>query len=206
MMDAADVGHDAQGEDGQLLHRAAREQVQDPEHAAATSARRRLRMTSGLIAGCRRRAHPSGRPIEHPEREEDPALELRDPSDVLDPTDHGVTISTLPPAASTLAFAPDDLAAVDLHRQVLRRIALAKQLHRACAAPRIRPFATSAALSDRGAFAERGERRQIHRCSTGFFSEAILEAALGQTPLSWASGRLRRRGASRGRPSGGPAP
>src|SRR4029434_1446934 len=93
----ADVGHDAQREDRQLLERTAREQREQAEDRAL-HLREEVAHDLGIDAGRDDvRAHAVDR--EHPEREEDPLPELRDPPDVLDASDHPIS-STEPPASS----------------------------------------------------------------------------------------------------------
>jgi hypothetical protein len=86
MIDGADVGHDAQREDRQLLERAAREQREQAEDRAL-HLREEVAHDLGVDAG-RDDVRADAVDREHPEREEDPLPELLDPSDVLDAGDH----------------------------------------------------------------------------------------------------------------------
>ena len=96
----ADVGHDPQSEDRELLQGAARKEIEEPEHRTRHLLEEILdypRIDSGRHHGAADAVHD-----QHPEGEQDPLPKLGDPPDVLDATNHPLVpeSSTLPPAAS----------------------------------------------------------------------------------------------------------
>jgi len=101
-----DVGHDAQREDGELLECTAREEREEPEDGALELLEEAAHHRRIDPRGDDERTDPVDR--EHPEREEDPLPELRDPPDVLDASVHPIT-----------SFVPDIARLRDVSTQVM---------------------------------------------------------------------------------------
>ena len=140
----ADVGHDAQREDRELLERAAREQIEEAEHRA----RHLVEEALDHLGIDPRRGDVRTEPIhgEHPEREQDASLQFGHAADVLETTCQARS-STRPPASS-IFFCAAALAAFTFTVRFFGAVALGEQFHgsagagdhaRASRAPRRRP-------------------------------------------------------------------